>query len=379
MKRLLGIVLASLAAALLLALAPLAATASTCPTYPYTLTNGQTADANQVMANFNSVLTCVNGNIATSGVNSNITALLGLTTPLSVSQGGTGGTTQTTAQAGLGLGTAALLNTGTAGGTLPVLNGPAPTWSNGANFGGALSVTGAVFASAGGQFTTVLGQGWGIRLEADPTNSQALFQITNNAGSVQWSVLSVGGSGQPLVSSTGFSGVLTASNGSTAVTQTAGDTSTDIATDAFAATAATNAANTAVAAIPSATTSATGLTTLATGAQVVTGTDTTHAVTPASLTSAQSIAANGYLQDPGGLYEEWGQSGSITANSSTGGGVTFPHACASAVYSIVITPSQNMGTGGMALSYVLSVSTSGFTIFNSAPNAGAYYWQARCK
>jgi hypothetical protein len=32
-----------------------------CPSYPYALSNGTTADANQVMANFNTVLNCVNG------------------------------------------------------------------------------------------------------------------------------------------------------------------------------------------------------------------------------------------------------------------------------------------------------------------------------
>lgn len=34
--------------------------AATCPSYPFTLQNGQVADANQVMANFNSVQGCVN-------------------------------------------------------------------------------------------------------------------------------------------------------------------------------------------------------------------------------------------------------------------------------------------------------------------------------
>lgn len=43
--------------------------------------------------------------LATSGANSNITSLTGLTTPLSVAQGGTGGATQAGARTGLGLGT----------------------------------------------------------------------------------------------------------------------------------------------------------------------------------------------------------------------------------------------------------------------------------
>ena len=58
-------------------------------TLPYTLTNNTLADANQVMANFNAIVSGVNGNAATSGANSNITSLNGLTTPLSYTGGGT--------------------------------------------------------------------------------------------------------------------------------------------------------------------------------------------------------------------------------------------------------------------------------------------------
>jgi hypothetical protein len=47
--------------AFLLASAAPALAALPCSAYPYTLTNGTLADANQVMANFNNVLNCVNG------------------------------------------------------------------------------------------------------------------------------------------------------------------------------------------------------------------------------------------------------------------------------------------------------------------------------
>lgn len=40
------------------------ASAATCPANPYTLTNGATADATQVMSNFNNLLTCANGSLA---------------------------------------------------------------------------------------------------------------------------------------------------------------------------------------------------------------------------------------------------------------------------------------------------------------------------
>lgn len=69
--------------------------AANCSNYAYTLTNGQTADATQVMSNFNTILTCANTNLAKSGANSDITSLGALTTPLSVSQGGTGVTSLT--------------------------------------------------------------------------------------------------------------------------------------------------------------------------------------------------------------------------------------------------------------------------------------------
>jgi hypothetical protein len=59
------------------------------PALPYTLTNGTTADANQVMADLNDIVSGVNTNAAHNGPNSDITSLTGLTTPLSTAQGGT--------------------------------------------------------------------------------------------------------------------------------------------------------------------------------------------------------------------------------------------------------------------------------------------------
>lgn len=113
-------------AALVLSAAP--ALAQNCPGYPYDLTNGQTADATQVMANFNAILACANSQLAHSGVNSDITQLLnvtnlafapvnsniteidGLTTPLAVTEGGTGASSASPARTNLGLGTAAVEN-----------------------------------------------------------------------------------------------------------------------------------------------------------------------------------------------------------------------------------------------------------------------------
>ncbi len=79
------------------------AVAQIIPSLPYNLTNGTLADANQVMANFNQIVSSTNTNAANAGANTNITALLGLTTPLAPSVGGssvyTGGASSGSANA----------------------------------------------------------------------------------------------------------------------------------------------------------------------------------------------------------------------------------------------------------------------------------------
>lgn len=108
------------AAALLWALTAAPALASNCPAFTYTLTNGTTADANQVMSNFNTLLNCSNNSLAHNAANSDITSLTGLTTPLSVPQGGTGLGTLTAHAVPLGNGTSApnFATIGTAGNVL---------------------------------------------------------------------------------------------------------------------------------------------------------------------------------------------------------------------------------------------------------------------
>lgn len=71
-------------------------------TYPDILTNGTPADATQVMADFYQIQNDVNANAAHNGANSDITSLTGLTTPLGIAYGGTGGATASAALASLG-------------------------------------------------------------------------------------------------------------------------------------------------------------------------------------------------------------------------------------------------------------------------------------
>lgn len=93
--------LALLLAVLVLITAP--AQAQIVSSLPFTLQNGQTADATQVMADFNAIVDDVNTNGASNGVNNDITSLIGLTTPVPLAGGGTnvyiGGTVTGTANA----------------------------------------------------------------------------------------------------------------------------------------------------------------------------------------------------------------------------------------------------------------------------------------
>ncbi|WNS34755.1 phage tail protein [Enterobacter asburiae] len=84
--------------------------------------NSITTSLNSITTSLNSITTSLN-NITTSlsgkaekGANSDITSISGLTTALSVAQGGTGSTTASGARQNLGLGTAATKDTGTASG-----------------------------------------------------------------------------------------------------------------------------------------------------------------------------------------------------------------------------------------------------------------------
>lgn len=66
----------------------LAAVAQIVPSLPVNLQNNTLADANQVMANFNAIVNGVNANAAKNGINTDITALAGLATPITPAQGG---------------------------------------------------------------------------------------------------------------------------------------------------------------------------------------------------------------------------------------------------------------------------------------------------
>ncbi len=74
-------------AGLFLSLWASVASANVPCTLPFNLQNNTTADATQVMANYNALVACLT-NAAIAGSNTDITALLGLTTPITPARGG---------------------------------------------------------------------------------------------------------------------------------------------------------------------------------------------------------------------------------------------------------------------------------------------------
>lgn len=90
-------------ALVLLACSAAQALADNCAAYPYTLTNGTTADASQVMANLNSVLAC--GNNLLLGRNNNLSDVQSPSTALGNLGGKNGATTTITVSTGTPSGT----------------------------------------------------------------------------------------------------------------------------------------------------------------------------------------------------------------------------------------------------------------------------------
>jgi prepilin-type N-terminal cleavage/methylation domain-containing protein len=128
---------------------------------------------------------------------------------------------------------------------------------------------------------------------------------------------------------------------------------------------------------PNGTTQVTAFPGFATGAQVIAGTNTSSAVTAASLTSQQSIGSSGYYTLPGGLILEWGLTSSIGSNGDVY--VAMPYTCTTSVYNISLTPDGGGGGGGESYYYPYSITTSGFYVYNAANTSLPFFYYVICK
>ena len=157
-----------------------------------------------------------------------------------------------------------------------------------------------------------------------------------------------------------------------APTPASSDASAKIATTQFVT---TNVAAQVTAAIPgAATTSTAGIVALATGAQVVAGTDSSHAVVPSSLTSDQNIATPGHVTLPGGAILQWGTSNSLANGVSQA--ITFDKTFSTSAYAVLFSASSNPSTGGMGYPWYDGKTTTGFTLHSQAKSACTYDWWA---
>ena len=114
-----------------------------------------------------------------------------------------------------------------------------------------------------------------------------------------------------------------------------------------------------------------GLVELATSAEVLTGTDTERAVTPAGLAANQSLATSGYKKFPGGLIMQWGEV-DVTLNGNGDQTLGWPASFTTRPYSVQLT-SGNLTTStseAIGEQDPLNRTTSG-TIVSFRPNPGA--------
>jgi hypothetical protein len=140
-----------------------------------------------------------------------------------------------------------------------------------------------------------------------------------------------------------------------------------------AATATTATTATSATSATTATTAATVSTTVASGAVGTTqasNDSSTKIATTAFANPAVSKASSGYVKFPSGVIMQWG---TVSVGANTTAAVTFPTAFPTATGAITLL---NINGGQIPCPSVTSVSTSGFTASNSSNAAFTYYWTA---
>ncbi len=116
---------------------------------------------------------------------------------------------------------------------------------------------------------------------------------------------------------------------------------------------------------PDASTTVKGIVELATAAEVLTGTNSTKAVTADALAGNKSLAAKGHYSQAGGFITQWG---SVTASGS--GTETFDTPFSTACYSVVGTPTTETNFT------ISSLTTTGFNYSFGTPGSRTFTYQA---
>lgn len=321
------------------------------PSYPDLLQNGNPADATQVMANFYQIQNDVNANAAANGANSDITSLLGLTTPLGPSFGGTGKNNPGTIMVGGnfeldGAFTTAITITGNTAVTLPT-SGTLSTLS-GAEALSDKTITSSLIDSTPIGDTTPAAGAFSFLASGTPVSSYQLD--VRQAGDLQAYFGSTGSNNTQIILDAANSGQevdLTFLSAGFSKWSLLKDTSNNfLLYDRVNGVAFINA-------IPG------GNLVLNSGSGVV------------SVNNIFSAAANGYAKEMGGIFHQWG---SVTApNGATG--VSFPTGFPSGIFQVVVSIDAGSGSPTSSV-WTSGISQSGFTVHNGNGATVTVRWMA---
>lgn len=291
---------------------------SIIPALPYTLTNGQTADATQVMANFNDIV---------AGTNANAAPLNAPDFPNNVTIGGSlsvaGVTTLTGAVTMDGGATIADGETLTGGLTVDTITT--------SGFVGVGQATGVEAVMVDGAVTST---GPAANFNAGPARAS----MDANGGNVRIGGVSGVGSNPTteLISGGSAIATLTTNGGMQVGAPTGGDQ---------------------------------GAGTLNAQALYVGGNSLGD--------GAADAVPNGFVDLPGGIIEQWGQN---TVNLNTTLGISFPKPFPNGVFSIVVTPVGTfVVSANQQIPNAAPVNKSGFNLTNpssSGSSTTSFYWRA---
>ena len=101
---------------------------------------------------------------------------------------------------------------------------------------------------------------------------------------------------------------------------------------------------------------------------------TTKVATTAFANPASSLSANGYVKLPSGVIMQWGTSASVAVGVNTA--VTFPIAFPTAVASVQYMANVSGNASAQQQAGVSSKTTSGFSFWSFNSTTGTYSWFA---